>query len=1095
MSFNFLNQGQGGNIQQFTPIDTFIDPVSKIRVSNPSNLIDTDFEYGLQPTKWETVELINNTPAFFSKSGDTTIADITAVTTNEGTREITVETAFPHNLDVGIPIRVSGTRSVTADGSYIINATPSPTTFTYLSRANQPKTESIFDLYTSIITGEFFQGSQISIDDADGIITNAQGPNSELTVKTPNQHGFGPKTPFYFLNLNSTVAKEFRSNNNTSVSFDPTNAATAQTFDGSNTSLRNSIDLSNSATTSTINHTVFSTSPQNQTFTININSLESQAFAALKENSPLYYSFSAGAGYFQKNPRGVIFIRGNAVISGNQATFTVSAIPDGPILVDEDDNNSNAVVANITGFFRIADQAIFFPGNNVDVESQLELEVIADPAKIFDGANQGFTEEGGVSNQGVLNSQQGSEIRIFVESGEFDGYPGAMIQYTTTGNAAGGLVNNRSYFIKTFVERSEVGVNVFGITIAELPGGADITINLADQTGTGTFKKIGIAVDKNIFHIKDANFSRYDMLEYSYPTSGRFGASVQKDFYFVDEILDIHNYRLSASTFVPISATGGNISETYLNNRIYKVHSFTNVGTTQFNVSSIGTEGDVEYLVVGGGGSGGSTTTSGSTGGGGGGGVLTNVGGSPLSLSPGSYTVTVGAGGSTAASNLRGNAGGASTFGPITVSGGSGGGGSNGDQRNSLNGASSGGAAKIGTAGAGVGTAIAGQGNIGRESTGLGTNVAGGGGGSESAATNQNGGNGRVVNITGSANRYGGGGGGGSNGAGGLGGGGAAGNNLDGAAGTFATGGGGGGVFRSSGTRIGGAGGSGFVAVRYPITPSLDNFIDASGGTTVLVTEGGVRYRRHTFTNVGNTNFVVSSIGQDNPLALSGEIEYLVVGGGGQGGTVTSNGSSGGGGAGGVLNGKLRIPSTGVYTVTVGAGGTGGAANQPGNAGGTSSIGSLISASGGSGGGGRDTRNSANGASSGGAGKTGTTGGTSGTAIAGQGNRGSDSTGLANNISGGGGGAGSATSNQNGGAGRSISITGGPIIYGGGGGGGSNGVGGSGGGGNAASNANGAPGQANTGGGGGGVFRSSGTRVGGDGGSGIVIIKYPVGLA
>ena len=31
--------------------ETFTDPVSKLRVSNPQNLIDTDFEYGLQPTK------------------------------------------------------------------------------------------------------------------------------------------------------------------------------------------------------------------------------------------------------------------------------------------------------------------------------------------------------------------------------------------------------------------------------------------------------------------------------------------------------------------------------------------------------------------------------------------------------------------------------------------------------------------------------------------------------------------------------------------------------------------------------------------------------------------------------------------------------------------------------------------------------------------------------------------------------------------------------------------------------------------------------------------------------------------------------------
>jgi len=65
--------GSGGEIS--FPKE-FIDPVTKLRVSTPENLIDTDFEYGLQPTKWETVELINNTPSFFSKSGDTTIPDM-----------------------------------------------------------------------------------------------------------------------------------------------------------------------------------------------------------------------------------------------------------------------------------------------------------------------------------------------------------------------------------------------------------------------------------------------------------------------------------------------------------------------------------------------------------------------------------------------------------------------------------------------------------------------------------------------------------------------------------------------------------------------------------------------------------------------------------------------------------------------------------------------------------------------------------------------------------------------------------------------------------------------------------------------------------
>ena len=55
----------------FKPSQTYTDPVSKFRVSQGQTLIDTDFEYGLQSTKWETLELVNNIPGFYSKTGDT----------------------------------------------------------------------------------------------------------------------------------------------------------------------------------------------------------------------------------------------------------------------------------------------------------------------------------------------------------------------------------------------------------------------------------------------------------------------------------------------------------------------------------------------------------------------------------------------------------------------------------------------------------------------------------------------------------------------------------------------------------------------------------------------------------------------------------------------------------------------------------------------------------------------------------------------------------------------------------------------------------------------------------------------------------------
>ena len=50
------------------PQEEYFDPVNKSRVSQPQSLIDTDFEYGLQSTKWEFVQLLNNKPTVFYDS-------------------------------------------------------------------------------------------------------------------------------------------------------------------------------------------------------------------------------------------------------------------------------------------------------------------------------------------------------------------------------------------------------------------------------------------------------------------------------------------------------------------------------------------------------------------------------------------------------------------------------------------------------------------------------------------------------------------------------------------------------------------------------------------------------------------------------------------------------------------------------------------------------------------------------------------------------------------------------------------------------------------------------------------------------------------
>ncbi len=156
----------------FEPSETLIDPVSKLRVSNPETMIDTDFEYGPQATKWETLQLVNNIPSTYSATSDTTIPFIESVEVTANSDTVTVTTLYEHSLTPGIPIVVSGLASTTAEGSYLIQSVPSATTFTYKARATQSVTGDAAGSYTSIIPGLFYEGSAIALQTSKGIVAD-----------------------------------------------------------------------------------------------------------------------------------------------------------------------------------------------------------------------------------------------------------------------------------------------------------------------------------------------------------------------------------------------------------------------------------------------------------------------------------------------------------------------------------------------------------------------------------------------------------------------------------------------------------------------------------------------------------------------------------------------------------------------------------------------------------------------------------------------------------------------------------------------------------------------------------------------------------
>ena len=193
------------------PAEPYVDPVSKIRVSNPENLIDTDFEYGLQSTKWETLELVKNIPTFYSRNGDESL-NLSTVTKTNTSEIISVVTSENHNLSVGNPIIVQGTDSITANGAFIVTAIPTGTTFQYRAKAVQSGTGSILDTYTQIFIGSVYQGTEFQLSALNSITTDAANP-SVLTVQTEDPTNFSVGTSFSLSNSLGSKSLSFNSAN------------------------------------------------------------------------------------------------------------------------------------------------------------------------------------------------------------------------------------------------------------------------------------------------------------------------------------------------------------------------------------------------------------------------------------------------------------------------------------------------------------------------------------------------------------------------------------------------------------------------------------------------------------------------------------------------------------------------------------------------------------------------------------------------------------------------------------------------------------------------------------------------------------------
>ena len=168
------------------PAETYMDSVNKSRVSTPQSQIDTDFEYGTQSTKWESVSMINNNP--FAYKSDTPIS-VTSMEAFEDSKTIrvsvnTLETPLPA---AGTAIFVQDTIHDGANGVFIVDEVlNAQNQFLYTAKYAWTAANSNINVTsrTAVYTGIHYTGSDIG-----GTVTLTAGGNGQVNVSTTNAHG------------------------------------------------------------------------------------------------------------------------------------------------------------------------------------------------------------------------------------------------------------------------------------------------------------------------------------------------------------------------------------------------------------------------------------------------------------------------------------------------------------------------------------------------------------------------------------------------------------------------------------------------------------------------------------------------------------------------------------------------------------------------------------------------------------------------------------------------------------------------------------------------------------------------------------------
>ena len=154
--------------ERFLPAETQLDPTNKMRVSMPQSLIDTDFEYSFQPTKWEFFQSQNwNASVYTSTSNSVLNATFGGAGYSLINPSVTVSSNVGTISSLNLPI-------APYIGSYVYIVEPAANTTLVFSQFRYPVASSSTTQFTFPITATngTYTPQVVVIGSVPGTVTN-----------------------------------------------------------------------------------------------------------------------------------------------------------------------------------------------------------------------------------------------------------------------------------------------------------------------------------------------------------------------------------------------------------------------------------------------------------------------------------------------------------------------------------------------------------------------------------------------------------------------------------------------------------------------------------------------------------------------------------------------------------------------------------------------------------------------------------------------------------------------------------------------------------------------------------------------------------